>query len=150
MSLAMPTAALTAIDHVGIAVLDLDAAVDFYARTFGARTVHRERVEHDGVEEVLLAAGDNYVQLLTPTRTDSPLARYLATHGPGLHHVAYRVENCGEALAQAVAAGAQAVDAAPRPGSRGTTIAFLHPAGAFGTLIELVEEPQAPATPQGR
>jgi methylmalonyl-CoA epimerase len=131
---------LTAIDHVGIVVDDLDAAVGFYEQTFGAKVVHRERVEKDGVEEALLAAGGNYVQLLTPTREDSAVAKWLAKHGSGLHHVGYRVDSCQVALDRAVAAGVRALDAAPRPGSRGTTVAFLHPKSAYGTLIELVQE----------
>jgi methylmalonyl-CoA/ethylmalonyl-CoA epimerase len=132
--------ALTEVDHVAIAVRDLDAAVDWYAETFGATVAHREVVERDGVEEALLAVADSYIQLLTPTRDDSPVAKYLATKGEGIHHVGYRVADCGEALEQAVAAGARAIDAEPRPGSRGTTVAFLHPKTAFGTLIELVQE----------
>ncbi len=131
---------LTAIDHVGIVVDDLDGAVAFYEQTFGAKVVHRERVEQDGVEEALLAAGGDYVQLLTPTREDSAVAKWLSKHGSGLHHVGYRVTSCQEALDRAVAAGVRALDAAPRPGSRGTTVAFLHPKSSFGTLIELVQE----------
>jgi len=132
--------ALTEVDHVAIAVRDLDAAVDWYAETFGATVAHREVIERDGVEEALLAVADSYIQLLTPTRDDSPVAKYLAAKGEGIHHVGYRVADCGEALHQAVAAGARAIDAEPRPGSRGTTVAFLHPKTAFGTLIELVQE----------
>lgn len=131
---------LTEVDHVAIAVRDLDAAVAWYAETFGATVAHREVVERDGVEEALLAVADSYVQLLTPTRPDSPVAKYLETKGEGLHHVGYRVADCGEALRRAVAAGARAIDAEPRPGSRGTTVAFLHPKTAYGTLIELVQE----------
>ncbi|MFP5318787.1 MAG: methylmalonyl-CoA epimerase [Acidimicrobiia bacterium] len=131
---------LTQVDHVAVAVRDLDAAVEWYRRTFGAEAVHRERVDHDGIEEVLIRTGESYVQLLSPTRPDSTVARFLDRRGEGLHHVAYRVDDCAAALAEAVAAGARAVDAQPRPGSRGTTVAFLHPAGAFGTLIELVQE----------
>jgi methylmalonyl-CoA epimerase len=131
---------LTEIDHVAIAVRDLDAAIDWYAQTFGATVVHREVVEPDGVEEALLAVADSYVQLLTPTRSDSPVAKYLDTKGEGIHHVGYRVGDCEAALNQAVDAGARAIDEKPRPGSRGTTVAFLHPKTAFGTLIELVEE----------
>jgi methylmalonyl-CoA/ethylmalonyl-CoA epimerase len=128
------------IDHVAIAVHDLDAAVAWYRDVLGADLAHREEVESDGVEEALLAVGDSYIQLLAPSRDDSPVARFLARRGEGLHHVGYRVEDCGRALAAAVAAGAEAIDAAPRPGSRSTTVAFLHPRSAFGTLIELVEE----------
>jgi methylmalonyl-CoA epimerase len=134
------TPQLTEIDHVAIAVRDLDAAIDWYAQTFGATVVHREVVERDGVEEALLAVADSYVQLLTPTRSDSPVAKYLDTKGEGIHHVGYRVGDCEAALNQAVDAGARAIDEKPRPGSRGTTVAFLHPKTAFGTLIELVEE----------
>ncbi len=132
--------ALTEVDHVAIAVRDLDEAIDWYNATLGATVVHREVVERDGVEEALLAVAESYIQLLTPIRDDSPVAKYLAAKGEGIHHVGYRVEDCGEALRVAVAAGARAIDAAPRPGSRGTTVAFLHPKTAFGTLIELVQE----------
>jgi len=135
---------LTAIDHVGIAVRDLDAAVGWYQRTFGARVAHRERIEADGVDEVLLAVGGSYVQLLTPWREASPVARFLDRHGEGVHHVGYRVADCGAALEAVRAQGARVVDEHPRTGSRGTTVAFLHPKGAFGTLIELVEERRRP------
>jgi methylmalonyl-CoA epimerase len=135
-----PQAALTEIDHVAIAVRDLDAAIAWYSSAFGATVAHREVVERDGVEEALLAVADSYVQLLTPTRDDSPVARYLDTRGEGIHHVGYRVTDCAAALEVAKAAGVRAIDDAPRPGSRGTTVAFLHPKSSFGTLIELVEE----------
>jgi methylmalonyl-CoA/ethylmalonyl-CoA epimerase len=131
---------LTEVDHVAIAVRDLDQAIDWYGATFGATVVHREVVERDGVEEALLAVAESFIQLLTPIRDDSPVAKYLAAKGEGIHHVGYRVDDCGEALRQAVSAGARAIDDAPRPGSRGTTVAFLHPKTAFGTLIELVQE----------
>ncbi len=132
--------ALTEVDHVAIAVNDLDAAIEWYAETLGATVAHREVVERDGVEEALLAVAQSYVQLLTPIREDSTVARFLATKGEGIHHVGYRVVDCAAALSQAVAAGAKAIDAQPRPGSRGTTVAFLHPKSAFGTLIELGQE----------
>jgi len=131
---------LTEIDHVAIAVNDLDAAIDYYERAFGATVDHREVVERDGVEEALLKVADSYVQLMTPTRPDSPVAKALEKRGEGLHHIGYRVNDCGEALAAIVAAGATPIDQAPRPGSRGTTVAFIHPKGSFGTLIELVQE----------
>lgn len=130
----------TEIDHVAIAVRDLDAAIAWYDEAFGAEVAHREVVDRDGVEEALLLVADSFVQLLTPTREDSTVARFLAAKGEGLHHVGYRVGDCSAALEAAVSAGAEAVDKAPRPGSRGTTVAFLHPKAAFGTLIELVEE----------
>lgn len=132
--------ALTEVDHVAIAVRDLDAAVQWYAETLGAQLAHREVIEKDGVEEALLKVADSFIQLLTPIRDDSPVAKFLASKGEGIHHVGYRVEDCAIALNQAVEAGAKAIDAQPRPGSRGTTVAFLHPKTAFGTLIELVQE----------
>lgn len=131
---------LTEIDHVAIAVNDLDAAIAWYEETLGATVAHRERIESDGVEEALLKIADSYVQLLTPTRDDSPVAKYLERRGEGIHHVGYRVTDCAAALASMRAAGATTIDAVPRPGSRGTTVAFVHPKSAFGALIELVQE----------
>ena len=131
---------LTEIDHVAIAVHDLEAAISYYQRAFGATVDHREVVESDGVEEALLKVAESYIQLLTPTRPDSPVAKALEKRGEGLHHIGYRVANCADALAQMIAAGATPLDRAPRPGSRGTTVAFIHPKGSFGTLIELVQE----------
>lgn len=131
---------LTEIDHVAIAVRDLEAAIDYYRRAFGAEVDHREVVERDGVEEALLKVAESYVQLLTPTRDDSPVAKAIEKRGEGLHHIGYRVADCAEALAAMIAAGATPIDHVPRPGSRGTTVAFIHPKGSFGTLIELVQE----------
>jgi methylmalonyl-CoA/ethylmalonyl-CoA epimerase len=131
---------LTEIDHVAIAVPDLEAAIAYYADTFGATVDHRERVESDGVEEALLKVADSYIQLLTPIREDSPVAKYLEKKGPGLHHVGYRVADCAVALQSVKDHGGRVIDQAPRPGSRGTTVAFVHPKGALGTLIELVQE----------
>jgi methylmalonyl-CoA epimerase len=131
---------LTEIDHVAIAVHDLEAAISYYQHAFGATVDHREVVESDGVEEALLKVAESYIQLLTPTRPDSPVAKALEKRGEGLHHIGYRVANCADALAQMIAAGATPLDKAPRPGSRGTTVAFIHPKGSFGTLIELVQE----------
>jgi methylmalonyl-CoA/ethylmalonyl-CoA epimerase len=131
---------LTEIDHIAIAVNDLEAAIAYYQNAFGATVDHREVVESDGVEEALLKVAESYIQLLTPTRPDSPVAKAIEKRGEGLHHIGYRVNNCAEALAAMIAAGATAIDKAPRPGSRGTTVAFMHPKGSFGTLIELVQE----------
>ncbi len=128
------------IDHVAIAVHDLDAAIEWYQRTFRAGLAHRELVERDGVEEALVKVGDSYVQLVSPTRADSSVAKFLATHGEGLHHVAYRVADCAVAIETVRASGAKVIDDTPRRGSRDTLIAFLHPKGSLGTLIELVEE----------
>ena len=131
---------LTEIDHIAIAVRDLEAAIEYYQKAFGATVAHREVVESDGVEEALLKVAESYVQLLTPTNPDSPVAKAIEKRGEGLHHIGYRVNDCGEALAAMIAAGATPIDKAPRPGSRGTTVAFIHPKGSFGTLIELVQE----------
>jgi methylmalonyl-CoA/ethylmalonyl-CoA epimerase len=131
---------LTEIDHVAIAVHDLESAIAYYAETFGATVDHRERVESDGVEEALLKVADSYIQLLTPIRDDSPVAVYLEKKGEGLHHVGYRVADCAVALQSVKDHGGRVIDESPRPGSRGTTVAFIHPKGALGTLIELVQE----------
>ena len=131
---------LTEIDHVAIAVRDLDAAIDWYRNALGAAVTHRETVERDGIEEALIAVAESYVQLISPTRDDSPVAKFLDKRGEGLHHVGYRVPDCAAALEAIVKAGATPIDETPRPGSRNTTIAFIHPKGSFGTLIELVEE----------
>jgi methylmalonyl-CoA epimerase len=131
---------LTEIDHVAIAVRDLEAAIADYQAAFGATVEHREVVESDGVEEALLAVAGSYIQLLTPTRDDSPVAKAIEKRGEGLHHVGYRVADCSAALARVKAAGYQVIDEAPRPGSRGTTVAFVHPKALYGTLIELVQE----------
>ena len=130
----------TEIDHVAIAVNDLEAAIKYYGDVFGATVDHREVVESDGVEEALLKVAESYVQLLTPTREDSPVAKYLANKGEGLHHIGYRVKDCAAALQAIKDAGGRVIDDAPRPGSRGTTVAFVHPKAIFGTLIELVQE----------
>ena len=135
-----PRDMLTEIDHVAIAVNDLDAAVGYYESAYGVQVEHREVVERDGVEEALLKVADSYVQLLTPTRDDSTVAKYLAAKGEGLHHVGYRVDDCAAALESVKAHGHRVIDEQPRPGSRGTTVAFVHPKTAFGTLIELVQE----------
>jgi methylmalonyl-CoA epimerase len=131
---------LTEIDHVAIAVRDLPAAITWYQEVFGASVAHRETVERDGVEEALLAVADSYVQLLTPTRPDSTVARFLEQRGEGIHHVGYRVDDCAEALQAVKDHGGRVIDETPRPGSRGTTVAFVHPKASFGTLIELVQE----------
>jgi methylmalonyl-CoA/ethylmalonyl-CoA epimerase len=130
----------TEIDHVAIAVNDLDASIAWYADVFGAEVTHREVVESDGVEEALVRVADSYIQLLTPTRDDSPVAKYLAKRGEGLHHIAYRVADCAVALEIVKQSGARVIDEAPRPGSRNTTVAFIHPQDGFSTLIELVQE----------
>lgn len=133
---------LTDIDHVGIAVADLDDAVDTYRRLLGVAPSHRERVGDQGVEEVLFRAGSSYIQLLGPLGADTPVGRFLASRGPGLHHVAYRVDDVEAALTELKEAGARLIDEHGRPGSHGTTIAFVHPATMGGVLVELVQEPR--------
>jgi len=130
---------LTEIDHVGIAVEDLTAAVDEYRAAFGVEPVHRERVDDQGVDEVLFRVGTSYIQLLGAVGSDTPVGRFLARRGEGVHHVGYRVEDLRGALAALRAAGVPLIDEAPRPGSRGTTVAFVHPKGMRGVLVELVQ-----------
>lgn len=136
----MTAALFTEIDHVAFAVNDLEAAIAYYRDVYGAVVDHREIVESDGVEEALLKVAESYIQLLTPTRADSPVAKYLEKKGEGMHHIGYRVADCGVALEAVKAAGGKVIDQAPRPGSRGTTVAFIHPKTTFGTLIELVQD----------
>jgi methylmalonyl-CoA epimerase len=131
---------LTEIDHVAIAVNDLEAAIEYYREAFGAEVAHREVVESEGVDEALIKVADSYIQLTTGTRPDSAITKFLEKRGEGMHHIGYRVDDVRQALAAMVAAGARAIDSEPRPGSRGTTVAFIHPKGSFGTLIELVQE----------
>ena len=137
---------LTQIDHVGIAVSDLREAVERYRRTFGIEPVHRERMDDQGVEEVLFAVGESFVQLLGALGPDTPVGRFLGKRGPGLHHVGYRVASVADALEHLRAEGIGLIDEAPRPGSRGTTIAFVHPKDTGGVLIELVEAPEGRGT----
>jgi len=137
----MPSDGLLAdIDHVAIAVRDLKATVAAYQKAFGAVVAHEEVVEEQGVREVLLAVGVSYVQLLEPLGPDTPVGKFLARRGEGIHHVAYRVTNVEEAIARCKTAGLRMIDEKPRNGSRGTRIAFVHPSSIAGTLIELVEE----------
>ena len=134
------TIALTDIDHVGIAVADLEASVTDYTRLLGVEPSHRERVEDQGVEEVLFPAGSSSIQLLGALGPDTPVGRYLSSRGPGIHHVAYRVDDVAAALDHLRNEGARLIDEAPRPGSRSTLIAFVHPRAMGGVLVELVQE----------
>ena len=128
------------IDHIGIAVEDLGASVELYRRLLGAEPAHRERLEDQGVEEVMFAVGSSFVQLLGALAPDTPVGRSLAARGPGVHHVAYRVADVGEALQHLRGEGATLVDESPRHGSRNTLIAFVHPRSMGGVLVELVQE----------
>ena len=128
------------IDHVGIAVTDLEAAVSHYRRALGVEPTHREIVEAQGVEEVLFRVGTSSIQLLGSLGPDTPVGRFLRKRGPGVHHIGYRVADVAAALDHLRAEGVPLVDEAPRPGSLNTTIAFVHPTGFSGVLVELVQE----------
>jgi methylmalonyl-CoA/ethylmalonyl-CoA epimerase len=131
---------LERIDHVGLAVDDLDAAVDHYRSTFGVEPAHRERVEAQGVEEVLFEIGGSYIQLLGALGPQTPVGRFLQRNGAGMHHVAYRVADIERALEDLKRRGIRLIDDTPRMGSRGTIIGFVHPASMGGVLVELVQE----------
>jgi methylmalonyl-CoA/ethylmalonyl-CoA epimerase len=131
---------VTRIDQIAIAVEDLDEALAFYERAFGLTPEHRERVDSDGVEEAMLNVGGVYLQLLQATRDDSPIARYLAKNGPGLHHLGFGVSSVAEALDHLKEEEVRLIDASPRPGGGGHTVAFVHPKGTGGVLVELVED----------
>ena len=127
------------IDHIGVAVADLEAALALHAQTYGMAVVHRETVSEQGVEAVLLDVGENHVELLRPLAADTPVGKFLATRGPGLHHVAYRVADIEASLARLRAGGVRLIDETPRTGLRGSRVAFLHPSACGGVLTELVE-----------
>jgi methylmalonyl-CoA/ethylmalonyl-CoA epimerase len=129
------------IDHIGVAVVDLDAAVALHTETYGMPLVHRETVADQGVEAVLLDVGESHIELLCPLADDTPVGRFLAKRGPGLHHLAYQVTDIDAALAQLRDAGVRLIDEAPRIGIRGARVAFLHPAASGAILTELVEPP---------
>jgi methylmalonyl-CoA/ethylmalonyl-CoA epimerase len=127
------------IDHIGVAVADLDAAIALHERTYGMPVAHRETVAEQGVEAVLLDVGENHVELLRPLADDTPVGKFLAKRGPGLHHVAYQVADIDAALARLREQGVRLIDEAPRTGIRGSRVAFLHPSASGGVLTELVE-----------
>lgn len=127
------------IDHVGVAVEDLDAAVELYRDRFGMPEEHRETVDEFQVEAVLLEVGDGHVELLSPTTRDSAVGRFLERSGAGIHHVAYRTDDIDAALERAREAGLRLIDERARPGIRGSRVAFLHPGSTGRVLTELVE-----------
>src|SRR5689334_7313153 len=131
------------VDHIGVAVEDLEAAIALHERDYEMALVHREVVEEQGVEAVLLDVGESHVELLRPLSEETPVGRFLAKKGPGLHHVAYQVEDVAQALDAARDAGLRLIDETPRTGIRGTQVAFLHPATAGGVLTELVQPVEA-------
>jgi methylmalonyl-CoA/ethylmalonyl-CoA epimerase len=127
------------VDHIGVAVDDLEAAIALHEGAYGMALVHREVVDEQGVEAVLLDVGENHVELLRPLAEESPVGRFLAKRGPGLHHIAYQVTDVQAALAELRARGLQLIDETPRTGIRGTRVAFLHPAASGGVLTEIVQ-----------
>jgi methylmalonyl-CoA/ethylmalonyl-CoA epimerase len=127
------------IDHIGVAVEDLDAAVELYNKRFGMAQQHREVVEQQGVEAVLLEIGEGHVELLKPLGPDTAVGKFLASRGPGLHHVAYQTADIDAALERVRAAGLDLIDETPRIGIRGSRVAFLHPKATGGVLTEIVE-----------
>jgi len=129
----------TRIDHIGVAVEDLDAAIKLYERSFEMELVHRETVESQGVEAVLLDVGDGHVELLAPLGPDTPVGKFIAKNGPGMHHVAYAVEDIDATLAKAEENGIRMIDKEARTGIRGSRVAFAHPAATGSVLTEIVE-----------
>ena len=127
------------IDHIGVAVEDIDAAIELYRDSFGMELAHRETVESQGVEAVLLDVGDGHVELLAPLGPDTPVGKFMAKNGAGLHHVAYAVDDIDAALQKISAAGLQLIDSEPRVGIRDSRVAFLHPRSTGGVLTEIVE-----------
>jgi methylmalonyl-CoA/ethylmalonyl-CoA epimerase len=131
------------IDHIGVAVEDIDAAIGLYEKSFAMQLAHRETVEEQGVEAVLLDVGDGHVELLAPLGPETPVGKYLARKGPGLHHVAYAVEDIDATLRQVAVAGIELIDSEARIGIRGSRVAFLHPRSTGGVLTEIVEPAEA-------
>ena len=129
----------TRIDHIGVAVEDLDSAIKLYERSFGMELAHRETVESQGVEAVLLDVGDGHVELLAPLGPDTPVGKFIARKGPGIHHVAYAVEDIDAALEQVKAAGLKMIDEEPRTGIRRSRVAFIHPSSTGSVLTEIVQ-----------
>ncbi len=127
------------VDHIGVAVDDLEAAIALYRDTLAMELVHREVVEEQGVEAVLLDVGENHVELLAPLGPDTPVGRFLAGKGPGLHHVAYQVGDVAAALARLREQGVRLIDEQPRAGIRNSRVAFVHPRATGGVLTEIVE-----------
>jgi methylmalonyl-CoA/ethylmalonyl-CoA epimerase len=129
----------TRIDHIGVAVEDIDAGIALYEKSFEMELAHRETVEEQGVEAVLLDVGDGHVELLRPLGPETAVGKFLARKGPGLHHVAYAVEDIDATLGRISAAGIELIDREPRTGIRGSRVAFLHPRSTGGVLTEIVE-----------
>ncbi|MFN2613882.1 MAG: methylmalonyl-CoA epimerase [Actinomycetota bacterium] len=131
---------LERVHHVGIAVRDLDSAIEFYSRTFGVDFTYRHTVQDQGVEEAMGRVGESWIQLLRPLGPDTPVARSIDARGEGVHHVAYAVDDVANAIADLQAKGLRMIDEHPRTGSQNAQIAFVHPKSVGGVLVELVEE----------
>ncbi|HEY2397979.1 MAG TPA: methylmalonyl-CoA epimerase [Solirubrobacteraceae bacterium] len=127
------------IDHIGVAVEELEPALELYRDSFDLQLAHREVVEEQGVEAVLLDVGENHVELLAPLGPETPVGKFLARQGPGLHHVAYQVSDIDATLASLREAGLALIDEQPRTGIRGSRVAFMHPRATGGVLTEIVE-----------
>jgi methylmalonyl-CoA/ethylmalonyl-CoA epimerase len=130
---------LAAIDHVGVAVEDIDTTLALYRDTLAMPLVHRETVTEQGVDAALLDVGDGHIELLQPLGPETAVGKFLEKRGPGLHHVAYRVDNVEETLKALAGAGVALIDSEPRTGIRGSRVAFLHPKSTGGVLTEIVE-----------
>ncbi|WP_207957175.1 methylmalonyl-CoA epimerase [Rubrobacter tropicus] len=128
--------------HLGYAVEDIDAAARFYAENFGAQPSEKEVVEEQGIVATMFRVGESQIELVQPTRPDSPVGKFLAKHGEGFHHVAFQVDDLEAALSDLKGNGVQLIDESPRIGAGGSRMAFVHPKGAFGVLTELVELPE--------
>jgi methylmalonyl-CoA/ethylmalonyl-CoA epimerase len=133
---------LAKIEHVALAVADLDVAIAHYRNVWGLEVTHRERVEDQGVEEAMLPLGESFLQLLAPTSPDSTVARFLERSGEGLHHIAYEVDDLERELADLKSNGVALIDEKPRRGGRGHMVAFVHPKSNHGLLVELIQAPR--------
>lgn len=129
------------IEHVALAVADLDAAIAHYREVWGIEVTHRETVEDQGVEEAMLPLGDTFLQLIAPANDETTVGRFLASRGEGLHHLAYEVDDLPRTLEDLRAKGVQLIDEVPRRGGRGHLVAFVHPKGNHGLLVELIQAP---------
>ncbi|MCG0238520.1 MAG: methylmalonyl-CoA epimerase [Firmicutes bacterium] len=135
------------VDHLGVAVRDLAAAIPLYRDVLGLPLEKEEEIPTQGVRAAFLAAGEVHLELLAPTDPEGPIARFLARRGEGIHHVAFAVEDIREAMARARAAGLELLSDEPRPGAGGALVVFIHPRSTRGVLIELVQRPRGPAHP---
>lgn len=137
-----------AIDHVALAVADLDSALEHFRAVWGLVPSAREHVEDQGVEEALMSVGDSALQLVAPSGPDSTVARFIAKRGEGLHHIAFEVNDLAAALADLQAKGVELIDSEPRRGGGGRWVAFVHPHASHGVLLELIQRRDPPRAPE--